>query len=222
LYFKIRMNAAQFATVQKLAHSGSGIVLTGSVAYAYETSDGPNQTSASLVGVFDDESLRPRPNQGRYGLEWIVDLFANYELHLEGSLDGRYSLGALAVNFEQSMVQMKLDTSRTDFNKQDQKVLMQHQGENAKGRIQLYIRELQTAVALDVRYAISGSIDLLDARVTINSIELTDVSTPDVTAQPFIIKALNNHLKSPKVKQRLSQDLSHGLQDRILSGDLFL
>lgn len=221
LYYKIRMSPAQFATVKRLASSGAGIVLTGSVRYTYETVDGSNETGVSIVGIFDQKSLSSRPDQGRYGLEWIIDLFGSSDLYLEGSLDGRYSLGLMAVTLTDSLLQMRLDPDRTDFTRQGNRVLVRHLGENARGHISLYIQELDTEVSLEVRYALSGSIDLLNASVTLDTIELVDVSSNDLSAQPFMLKALNNYLKSSHVKQRISSDLSAELQDRILSGDLF-
>jgi hypothetical protein len=215
------MSPAQFATVRRLASSGAGIVLTGSVRYTYETVEGSNETGASIVGIFDQKSLSSRPDQGRYGLEWIIDLFGSSDLYLEGSLDGRYSLGLMAVTLTDSLLQMRLDPDRTDFTRQGNRVLIRHLGENAQGRISLYIQELDTEVVLAVRYAISGSIDLLNASVTLDTIELVDISSNDLSAQPFVLKALNNYMKSSYVKQRISSDLSAELQDRILSGDLF-
>ncbi len=221
LYFKIRMNPAQFATAKRLAQSGAGIVLTGSVLYSYETVEGSNETAASLVGSFDQKSLNARPDQERYGLEWLIDIFGASDLYLEGSLDGRYSLGLTSLTLTDSVIQMRLDPNRTHFSRQGNRVILRNLGENARGRISLHIRELDVNVALDVRYAISGNIDLLNATVTLDSIELLDLVSSDTSAQPFVIRALNNYIKSSAVKQRLSRDLSAELQDRILSGDLF-
>jgi hypothetical protein len=183
--------------------------------------EGSNETAASLVGTFDQKSLTPRPDQGRYGLEWIIDLLGSSDLFLKGILDGRYSLGLTSVTLTNSLLQMRLDPERTDFSRQGNRVIVRHLGENARGRIVLYIRELDTEVALNVRYAISGSIDLLNASVALDTIELVDLTSSDLSAQPFIIKALNNYMKTSQIKQRISRDLSAELQDRILSGDLF-
>ena len=92
LYYRLRLTEAQVTTFRALARSG--LVLQGYVGTSYVVPGGTQFSSVPITLLLPESTFTstlppftPRPEQ------WFKDLLEQTQLYMEGTLDGRYSLG---------------------------------------------------------------------------------------------------------------------------------
>ena len=132
IYFKVLLSESQLETIKKLAQSEVPIV--GSSEYSFVRRDEVIHSSAAINGKLSPEFFKNSKSKN-FGLEWLIDLFRDYQILLHGAIDGYFSLGRVNLSIKNSILNINLDPSKTEFKKEGDTLSLIPSDSNISGKV---------------------------------------------------------------------------------------